>query len=119
LQIIFSDLRSKPRMEQQCKKLGLKLGKPPEPNGLSDDNLLNYILLFQSYCPTVVQDGRIDPVPGGTAFNLDPKMKSGKPYQLYMLNKTALFVSESSFMELGGKISVYYYAHLSGTDIYG
>src|SRR5262249_42533198 len=119
LQIIFSDVRSKPKAEECSKDLGLPLAEPPLPNGFSDTNLLNYILLFQRYSPMLAQDGRIDPVLGGTAFNLELKTKAGKQYQLFMLNKTALRVSANAFLNLGGKIGLRYYAHLNGTDIYG
>ncbi len=117
LNIIFSDLRSKSKMEDAAKTLGLTLGKPPETNGISDENLLNYIMLFQSYSSSLAQDGRIDPVPAA-AFDITAATKSGKQYQLYMLNKTALFVGMTAFMKLGDKIGVGYFAKLDGVDFY-
>jgi hypothetical protein len=118
LNIIYSDARSKPKAEFQSKKLGITLGLPPLPNGVYDTNLLNYITLFQSYSPTLGQDGRIDPVPGGAAFDLELKTRAGKSYQLYMLNKTALFVSASAFLEFGDNNGIDFYAYLDGTPIY-
>jgi hypothetical protein len=119
LNLIFSDARCKPKAESESKRLGISLGLPPQPNGVSDSNLLNYIKLFQSYSPLLAQDGRIDPVPGGEAFDLTLKTSVGKQYQLYVLNKTALLVSATAFLELGDNIGVDFYAHLNGTAIYG
>jgi hypothetical protein len=117
LHIIFSDVRVTAVAVESGKALGLTLGKPPLPDGVCDSNLLNYIRLFQSYSSALAQDGRIDPVSGGTNFDIDPRTKSGKQYTLFMLNKTALRISKSAFVHLGGKLGINYFARLDGVPI--
>src|SRR6185295_1943710 len=114
LQIVYSDARSTQRMESESQRLKIKLGPIPTPTGIYDSDLQNWITLFQAYSSSLAQDGRLDPLPGSINFNADTPR--GKEYQLFMLNKTAIYVNASQFMDLGPKIGVGYWAKLSGVE---
>lgn len=114
LEIIFSDTRSKAKAERYSKNYQIKIGDVPKPTGVYDQNTEAWIRLFQSYTQNASQDGKFDPLrhTGGLEFDVTA---GGKQLQLFMLNKTALWVGMTAYMKLGKRLNINHMAKLDGT----
>ena len=86
----------------------------PKPTGVYDQNTEAWIRLFQSYTQNASQDGKFDPLrhTGGLEFDVTA---GGKQLQLFMLNKTALWVGMTAYMKLGKRLNINHMAKLDGT----